>query len=319
MLAVIQTRGPAQELRATIDRLPLDVRQGILDGIKGQRIIAGAHADARGGVCPMVAAEVPWQSVSKWNVSAAQQAARAWDRYADASGSSRTATKRQLLALTSMLEASILQEHAETEIPLSDAISEYERARSRGSSIETPVTRPAVPVVRHAVPDVRPAVPDVPVGQPRYLGLADAYEVAADAYEVPADAYEVAADAYEVPADAYEVAAERTSPTEVPAERPRSVDLPVALPSPVEVSAETMSPHDLPQELPGPVDVPATRPSPRKRRETGERDRTSELRERGGWAWMRPFRSYDEYEETLLRALAELDSHERQLEELQVR
>jgi hypothetical protein len=67
------------------------------------------------------------------------------------------------------------------------------------------------------------------------------------------------------------------------------------------------------------VDVPATRPSPRKRRETGERDRTSELRERGGWAWMRPFRSYDEYEETLLRALAELDSHERQLEELQVR
>ena len=127
MLAVIQRRGPAQELRATIDRLPLDVRQGILEGIKGQRIIAGAHADVRGGVCPMVAADVPWQSVAKSSVATAQQAARAWDRYAEASGSSRTATKRQLLALTSMLEASILKDQALTQAPLSEAIADHER------------------------------------------------------------------------------------------------------------------------------------------------------------------------------------------------
>src|ERR1700722_14085461 len=110
MLAVIQRRGPAQELRATIDRLPLHVRQAVLEGIKGQRIIAGAHADTSGGVCPMVAADVhlPWKAVSQSSVETAQEAARAWDRYADVSGSSRTATKRQLLALSSMLEVSIL-------------------------------------------------------------------------------------------------------------------------------------------------------------------------------------------------------------------
>jgi hypothetical protein len=44
---------------------------------------------------------------------------------------------------------------------------------------------------------------------------------------------------------------------------------------------------------------------PQSRRElqdTGERDRTSELRTRHGWAWLRPFRRYDEYE----RAVVEL-------------
>jgi hypothetical protein len=35
------------------------------------------------------------------------------------------------------------------------------------------------------------------------------------------------------------------------------------------------------------------RPKPR---DTGERDRSAELRGRHGWAWLRPFRRYDEYE-----------------------
>ena len=166
----------------------------------------------------MVAADVRWRSVSKASVECAQQAARAWDRYAEATGSSRTATKRQLLALTSMLEASILQERARTEIPLSDVIAEYERTKSGRSSAEIPI-----------------AVPDTPVA------------------------------------------------------RPSSVEAPVA------------------------------RSSSRERQDTGERDRTGELSERGGWAWLRPFRSYDEYEETLLRALTELDTHEHQLEGLRAR
>jgi hypothetical protein len=290
MLAVIQRRGPAQELRATIDRLPLDVRQGILDGIKDQRIIAGAHADVRGGVCPMVAADVPWQSVSKSSVATAQQAARAWDRYAEASGSSRTASKRQLLALTSMLEASILQDQALTEPPLSDAIADYQRAKSGLRSTAIPPTPTPTPTPTPVpVPD---AFPDTPVAQPTYLGLADAYEV------VPT-----------------ERPTERPLPVELPAARPSAVELPSA----VEPPAELPSAAEMPAERPSAVDVPAERRSTRKRRETGERDRTSELAERDGWAWMRPFRSYDEYEETLLRALAELDSQERQLEELQIR
>jgi hypothetical protein len=257
MHAVIQRRGPAQDLRATIDRLPLHVRRAVLDGIKSQRIIAGAHADATGGVCPMVAADVPWKSVSPTSVQCAQEAARAWDRYADAHGSSRTATKRQLLALSSMLEASILQESTETDTPLCDAIAEYRRARSRWGSGDVPLARPSSL--------------DVPAPGTRYLGLADAIEVPAERR------------------DSLEVAAERRSPVDVPApERP------------------------IPREVP-------TRPSLRKRRDTGERDRTTELRDQDGWAWLRPFRSYDEYEETLLRALEELDTHERRLEELRVR
>lgn len=44
----------------------------------------------------------------------------------------------------------------------------------------------------------------------------------------------------------------------------------------------------------------------RRRRDTGERDRTHELRRREGWAWLRPFRRYDEYEAALER-LAELE------------
>jgi hypothetical protein len=46
----------------------------------------------------------------------------------------------------------------------------------------------------------------------------------------------------------------------------------------------------------------------RSRRDTGERHRGRELRERSGWAWLRPLRRLDEYE----RALAELARLERE-------
>lgn len=283
---MIQRSGPAQELRATIDRLPLDVRHAVLDGIKSQRIIAGAHVDAGGGVCPMVAAEVSvsWTDVNQSSVKVAQQAARAWDRYAEASGSSRTATKRQLLALTSMLEASILEDETGTELPLCDAITEFERARSRGSS-DVPMAAPAFP----ATPVGR-----TPVGRTRYLGLTDAYEAPAEVPTPP-----------EVPAHSHVI--------DLPVAAPSVPDIPEAAPSVPEVP-------EVPDAAPSISQAPAVRRALRPRRETGERDRTDELRDRDGWAWMRPFRTYDEYEETLLRALAEIEGHdERQLEELQVR
>ena len=40
----------------------------------------------------------------------------------------------------------------------------------------------------------------------------------------------------------------------------------------------------------------------RKRRATGERDRSRELRARPGWAWLRVFRRLDDWEEALARA-----------------
>ena len=50
--------------------------------------------------------------------------------------------------------------------------------------------------------------------------------------------------------------------------------------------------------------------APKPRRDTGERDRTSELRGRSGWAWMRPFRRLDDYE----RALEQLQADESERE-----
>jgi hypothetical protein len=41
------------------------------------------------------------------------------------------------------------------------------------------------------------------------------------------------------------------------------------------------------------------KPAPR---DTGERDRSSELRRRPGWAWLRVFRRYDDWQEALARA-----------------
>ncbi len=41
------------------------------------------------------------------------------------------------------------------------------------------------------------------------------------------------------------------------------------------------------------IEVPAERP------DSGERDRSAELRDRPGWSWLRVFRRYDEYEAAL--------------------
>jgi hypothetical protein len=49
----------------------------------------------------------------------------------------------------------------------------------------------------------------------------------------------------------------------------------------------------------------ATKATRAAKPDTGERDRTSELRKRHGWAWMRPVRRLDEYE----RAMQELEEH----------
>ena len=49
-------------------------------------------------------------------------------------------------------------------------------------------------------------------------------------------------------------------------------------------------------------------PREAERRDTGERDRTDELSGRHGWAWLRPFRSYDDYERVLEELREEAES-----------
>ncbi|HKP90604.1 MAG TPA: hypothetical protein VJT75_11615, partial [Thermoleophilaceae bacterium] len=61
-------------------------------------------------------------------------------------------------------------------------------------------------------------------------------------------------------------------------------------------------------------------PEAEKRRETGERERSRELQHRPGWAWLRVFRRYDDWQEALARAeeqqadqAAARDAREREL------
>jgi hypothetical protein len=51
-----------------------------------------------------------------------------------------------------------------------------------------------------------------------------------------------------------------------------------------------------------------------RRRDTGDRNRAPELRKRPGWAWLRLFRSYDEYERAIDRAQRQQRERERAAE-----
>ena len=53
----------------------------------------------------------------------------------------------------------------------------------------------------------------------------------------------------------------------------------------------------------------------RKQPDTGERDRTPELRKRHGWAWLRIFRRYDAYKAALdqIEAAEREEQREREL------
>jgi hypothetical protein len=74
----------------------------MLAGIDANRIIVGAYTDRQGGVCPMLAAHRNGGRTSLASF------ARAWDRYTRARGRPRPASDREVTALRTMLEASIM-------------------------------------------------------------------------------------------------------------------------------------------------------------------------------------------------------------------
>ena len=76
----------------------------MLDGIDANRIIVGAYTDARGGICPMLAAH---RCGGRTNLASF---ARAWDRYTKAHGRPRPATERELRTLRAMLETSLAED-----------------------------------------------------------------------------------------------------------------------------------------------------------------------------------------------------------------
>jgi hypothetical protein len=95
-----------QDLRHAIDSLPRDTRVAMLDGVRQNEIIVGAYT-AQGGICPMLAAHRAGGRASCISF------AKAWDAFAfrdTRTRLARRATRRELLVLTSHLEASLLDE-----------------------------------------------------------------------------------------------------------------------------------------------------------------------------------------------------------------
>jgi hypothetical protein len=112
-----------EELRLTIDCLPVSTREAMLDGIaSAERIIVGAYVDREGGVCPMLAAH---RNGGRTNFLSF---ARSWDRFTRAPRKARQATRRELEILVGQLESSLM---SEAHLDLDRAIEEHRELVSR--------------------------------------------------------------------------------------------------------------------------------------------------------------------------------------------
>jgi hypothetical protein len=111
------------DLRLTIDCLPLATREAMLDGVRdAERIIVGAYTDGHGGVCPMLAAH---RRGGRTNFLSF---ARAWDRFTRAGRQARAATQRERSILIRQLEASLIDD---ADLDLHDAIDRHRQAVAR--------------------------------------------------------------------------------------------------------------------------------------------------------------------------------------------
>jgi hypothetical protein len=109
-----------EDLRRTIDCLPLRTREAMLQGIREDDIIVGAY-QTRGGNCPMLAAHRRGGRTSFLSF------AKAWDRFA-AARRPRRATPRELRVLERNLEESIAAERGVDGGDLGAAIAEHQTA-----------------------------------------------------------------------------------------------------------------------------------------------------------------------------------------------
>jgi hypothetical protein len=111
------------DLRLTIDCLPIATREAMLEGVRdAERIIVGAYTDGDGGVCPMLAAH---RRGGRTNFLSF---ARAWDRFTRAGRHARAATRRERSILIRQLEASLIDAAG---VDLHRAIDEHRHAVAR--------------------------------------------------------------------------------------------------------------------------------------------------------------------------------------------
>ncbi len=112
-----------EDLRLTIDCMPVATREAMLAGVQGnERIIVGAYVDGAGGLCPMLAAHRCGGRTDLLSF------ARAWDRFARAGRRARRATRRELDILIGQLKDSL---ESSSGLELNRAIAEHEELRER--------------------------------------------------------------------------------------------------------------------------------------------------------------------------------------------
>jgi hypothetical protein len=128
----------AQELRQAVDCLPERTREAMLEGIDANPIIVGAYTDRNGGICPMLAAHRNGGRTSFASF------ARAWDAFTNAPKRPRRASRREIRALRTYLEMSLLNEDTQG-ASLSEIAQGIRDERERSAA---PETLPAIRVRR---------------------------------------------------------------------------------------------------------------------------------------------------------------------------
>lgn len=303
----------AERLRFAVNSLPPETQRAMLDGINENRIVTGANTDRHGGKCPMLAADPKAFEVTPL----AEIFATAWDKYTGTSFvnvTRRTACERDLGVLRSMLETSLalhpttaddkpveVQEVTALPVALRPELADASRALTVTARLE--VIR-ALEAAGHAampqaktLPAPQPAAAwvDEPQPQPvtRTARRAPAPAPRRRAARVEPALTRTAAPAGRIPTyktqdeldrqRAREIIANQASTLRSRAWPRHRAAAPVAAPTPV-------------ASVPAPVvrtPAPVAPPTP------AQVDRVQELAAKSGFAWLRPLRSYDEYERTL--------------------
>lgn len=122
-------RKAAEHLRQTVEMLPTGTRLAMLDSLDSERIIVGAYTDRSGGVCPMLAAH---RNGGRTNFAAF---ARAWDRFTGVGKRPRRASVREVRALRSYLESSLLRDE-QRDKSLVELAAEIRSERREAKAVE---------------------------------------------------------------------------------------------------------------------------------------------------------------------------------------
>jgi hypothetical protein len=138
-----ERRNRAERLRTAVELLPRHTREAMLRGIATNYIVVGAYADRNGGICPMLAAHRNGGRTSFASF------ARAWDDFTRARRP-RRATRREVRALRTYLEMSLLAEDAPAEsiAALADGIRSERRHRAERAAAREPQPPRFAPEIR---------------------------------------------------------------------------------------------------------------------------------------------------------------------------